>query len=115
MDNNILKRALNNYVNAKNSFDSTNKEYLTLVAHYNNLLNYEKLPYQPQTRLPIRTLRRNTQENLKRVKKVRKEVNRRYMDVIAKLYKIIKLDKEASYNIGYLNGKHDYKHHQDCF
>lgn len=111
MDN-ILKRALNNYVNAKNSFDSINKEYLTLVAHYNNLLNYKKSPY-PQTRLPIRTLRRNTQENLKRVKKVRKEANRLYMDVIAKLYKIIELDKEASYNIGYLNCKNEYKHSQE--
>lgn len=108
----ILKRALFNYVNARNTFDSINKEYLTLVAHYNNLLNYKKSPY-PQTRLPIRTLRRNTQENLKRVKKVRKEANRLYMDVIAKLYKIIELDNEASYNIGYLNGKHDYEHRQE--
>lgn len=111
MDN-ILKRALNNYVNAKNSFDSINKEYLLLVAHYNNLLNYKESPYL-QTRLPIHTFRRKTQENLKRVKKVRKEANRLYMDVIAKLYKIIELDKEASYNIGYLKGKNDYKYHQE--
>ena len=108
----ILKRALASYANAKTSFDSINKEYLMLVAHYNNLLNYKESPY-PMNHIPIRKLRRNTQENLKRVKKVRKEANRLYMDVIAKLYKIIKLDKEVSYNIGYLNGKHDYERRQE--